>query len=68
MNYTRRELKQMETIEQAWDGSELKIEEDGVRVWLTNNENRSYDGDYQIETRINGSWHSKSYLDDGEEF
>jgi hypothetical protein len=26
MNYSKRDLQQLDTIEQAWDGSELKIE------------------------------------------
>jgi hypothetical protein len=56
MNYSKRELKQLDTIEQAWDGSELKIENDDRRVWLTPPENRRYDGDYTIETRVNGKW------------
>jgi len=56
MNYSKRELQQLDTIEQAWDGSELKIENDGYKVWLTQPEHRQYDGDYTIETRVNGRW------------
>lgn len=56
MTYTRRELSQMETIEQAWDGDELKIQEDGLRVWLVLPENIDYSGDFIIETLINGKW------------
>ena len=57
MKYTKRELTQLDTIEQAWDGSELKIEENNIRVWLTPLENRKYDGDYAIERRdMNGKW------------
>ena len=56
MNYSKRDLQQLDTIEQAWDGSELKIENDGMRIWLTQPEHRQYDGDYVIETRVNGRW------------
>ena len=50
MEYTKSELNRLETIEQAWDGDELKIDnEDGYRVWLTHRENRKYNGDYTIE-------------------
>ena len=64
MNYSKRELQQLDTIEQAWDGSELKIESDGYKVWLTQPEHRQYDGDYVIETRINGRWEQHSYMFD----
>ena len=47
--YTKRELMAMDTIEQAWDGDELKIESPEMRVWLVLPENRSYNGDYVIE-------------------
>lgn len=60
MNYSKRDLQQLDTIEQAWDGSELKIEEDGYRVYLNPRENRKYDGDYTIETRVNGKWEQQS--------
>lgn len=56
MNYSKRDLQQLDTIEQAWDGSELKIEENNIKVWLTQPEHRQYDGDYTIETRVNGKW------------
>jgi len=61
MIYTKSELRQMETIEQAWDGDELKVECDDLRVWLVNRENVAYNGDYVIETRVNGKWEQKSY-------
>ena len=59
--YKRWELTELETIEQAWDGDELKIKEDGYRVWLTHRENRPYNGDYTIETRVDGRWEQKNY-------
>jgi len=55
--FTKRELQQLDTIEQSWSGDELKIEDEGVKVWLTHRENRAYDGDYVVETRINGKWY-----------
>ena len=61
MRYTKQELNSLETIEQDWSGSELKIEEDNVRVWLNPRENRQHDGDYTVETRRNNSWTSKNY-------
>ena len=64
ISYSKRDLQQLETIEQAWDGDELKIEEDGVKVWLTHRENRAYSGDYTVETRINGVWYQQSFLFD----
>jgi len=64
ISYSKRDLQQLETIEQAWDGDELKIEEDGVKVWLTHRENRAYNGDYTVETRINGVWYQQSFLFD----
>jgi len=54
MQYTKRELESLETIEQAWDGDKLKIKEDDFRVWLTHPENRAYNGDYTIEVLILG--------------
>jgi len=56
MKYTARELKNMDTIEQSWDGDELKIEEDGLRVWLVLSENTPYNGDFVIETLVDGKW------------
>lgn len=56
MTYTRRQLSQMDTIEQAWDGDELKIQEEGLKVWLVLPENVDYNGDFVIETLINGRW------------
>ena len=61
ISYSKRDLQQLETIEQAWDGDELKIEEDGVKVWLTHRENRAYDGDYQVEIRVNGTWQCEKF-------
>lgn len=54
--FTRHELQALETIEQSWSGDELKIETEDVRVWLTHQENRNYDGDYQVEIKLNGTW------------
>jgi hypothetical protein len=51
----------METIEQAWDGDELKIKTDTYKVWLTLRENRQYNGDYVVETLVNGGWEQVSY-------
>lgn len=62
MNYTKRELENLETIEQAWDGDELKIQEDGIKVWLVLRENRPYNGDYVVETLVDGRWEQESYL------
>ena len=59
-SYTKRELQQLDTIEQAWDGDELKIDEGNYRVWLTTRENRQYNGDYVIETKVNGRWEQES--------
>ena len=56
MEYTRTELRQLDTILQAWDGDELKIDTGEVRVWLTTQENRQYNGDYVVETYVNGKW------------
>ena len=56
MNYSKFELQQLDTIEQAWDGDELKIDDGDTRVWLTHRENRMYNGDYVVETRVNGRW------------
>ena len=57
MEYTKMQLRSMDTIEQSWSGDELKIEDGNTRVWLTHRENVTYDGDYQIETLDdNGRW------------
>jgi hypothetical protein len=61
MEYTRQELINMDTIEQAWDGDELKIDDGDVRVWLTNRENRLYNGDYTVEKKIKGIWIQQSH-------
>lgn len=61
-NYTLSELRRLETIDQSWDGAELKIDDGEIRVWLVPRENRGYDGDYQIETRNSvGRWITKNY-------
>ena len=60
LQFTKRELQQLDTIEQAWDGDELKIEDDGVKVWLVLPQNRQYNGDYVVENHINGVWHQTS--------
>jgi hypothetical protein len=62
MTYTKSELNRLETIEQSWDGDELKIQEDGYRVWLTHRENRAYNGDYTIETLVEGKWEQESFM------
>ena len=49
MTYTRRELRQMATIEQAWDGDELKIQEPELRVWLVLPQNIPWNGDFVVE-------------------
>lgn len=61
-NYSKRDLEQLDTIEQAWDGDELKIDDGETRVWLTNRENRKYNGDYTVEI-LNGSgrWEQQNY-------
>jgi hypothetical protein len=56
MKYTKRELQALDTIEQAWDGDELKIDNGDHRIWLTHRENIAYSGDYTVETRYNGKW------------
>lgn len=63
MQYTKRELKSLETIEQAWDGDELKIQTNEMRVWLVLPENRQYNGDYVIEffDAISGRWDVESF-------
>ena len=64
MKFTKRDLVYLDTIEQAWDGSELKVEDGDVRIWLNPCENRAYDGDYTLETRINGKWfQTKCYFE-----
>jgi hypothetical protein len=61
VSYTRSELNSLETIEQAWDGDELKIWTDDKKVWLTHRENRAYNGDYTIETLVDGRWIQENY-------
>jgi hypothetical protein len=60
IQFTRYELEQLDTIEQAWDGDELKIDESNYRVWLVLRENRMYNGDYVVETKVNGRWEQES--------
>lgn len=55
--FTKRELQMLDTIEQAWDGDELKIDDGDIRVWLVFPENRPYNGDYVVEVRVNGRWY-----------
>ena len=55
------ELEQLDTIEQAWDGDELKIDEGNYRVWLVLRENRQYNGDYVVETKVNGRWEQEIF-------
>ena len=60
--YTKTELQRLDTLDQSWDGAELKILEEEMRVWLVPIENRGYDGDYQVETRnATGKWIIKNY-------
>ena len=62
-NYTLSELRILGTKEQSWDGAELKIEEDGLKVWLVPASNRPYDGDYQVETlNDEGRWVTEEYF------
>lgn len=62
MKYTKRELQNLDTIEQSWDGAKLKIEEENMRVWLVPSENRRWDGDYQVEVKCkNGKWIINNY-------
>jgi hypothetical protein len=59
--YTKKELNSFKTIEQAWGGDELKIKTDTHKVWLISNENRKWNGDYVVETLVNGKWEQASY-------
>lgn len=61
MMYTKSELMQLDTIEQAWDGDELKIETEDTKVWLSSRENRQWNGDYTVETLVNGRWEQANY-------
>ena len=56
MKYTRQQLTSLDTIEQAWDGDELKVDNGDHRIWLTLPENRQWNGDYMVETKANGKW------------
>jgi hypothetical protein len=61
-NYLKRDLQYLDTIEQAWDGDELKIDDGETRVWLTNKENRKYNGDYTVEILNDmGKWEQQNY-------
>jgi len=64
MRYTKQELNSLETIEQAWDGDELKIKTPNLRVWLTHEENRRWDADYSVEIRDeeSGRWEQTYYF------
>jgi len=62
MTYTKRQLQSLDTIEQAWDGDELKIWEDDLKVWLTHPENRKYNGDYTIERLVDGKWEQENCM------
>ena len=60
--YTKHELQNLDTIDQSWEGAELKIDDGDIRVWLIPVENRGYDGDYQIETKkYTGGWDIKNF-------
>jgi hypothetical protein len=59
--YTKQELNRLDTIEQAWDGDELKIQESDYKVWLSHPENRAYNGDYTIEVLVNGKWEQSNH-------
>jgi hypothetical protein len=61
VSYTKSELNSLDTIEQAWDGDELKIWTEDKKVWLTHRENRAYNGDYTIETLVDGRWIQENY-------
>ena len=61
MTYSKLELMSLDTIEQAWDGDELKIHDGDTKVWLVSRENRPYNGDYVVETLINGIWEQQSF-------
>ena len=65
MIYTRSELNLLDTIEQAWDGDELKIQTEDTKVWLTHRENRPWNGDYTVETLVDGKWEQESSLSQG---
>ena len=38
-----------------------RFHDGGVKIWLTHPENRAYDGDYQIEIRVNGVWKCEKF-------
>lgn len=61
MTYSKLELMLLDTIEQAWDGDELKIHDGDTKVWLVSRENRPYNGDYIVETLVNGRWEQESF-------
>ena len=54
--YSVSELRELPTIEQSWDGAELKIQTDTERVWLNPRENCAYDGKITCEVLVNGRW------------
>jgi len=61
--YRLADLITLDTIEQAWDGDELKIHSGDEKVWLTHRENRAYNGDYTLEILcpISGKWEQESF-------
>ena len=59
--FTKRDLRLLETIEQSWSGDELKINEENIRVWLIHPDNSKYDGDYQVEIHVDGTWRVASF-------
>lgn len=50
------ELRELPTIQQSWDGAELKIQTTTERVWLNPRENWIYDGKITIERKTKGKW------------
>ena len=62
-SFTKHDLEQLTTIEQTLSGDKLKIQDNGLRIWLTSNENTTQKGDYYIEVKTNGMWErSKFYF------
>ena len=54
--YSVSELRELPTIEQSWDGAELKIKTRTERVWLNPRENWAYDGKITCEVLVKGKW------------
>jgi hypothetical protein len=61
MKYSKRDLQELDTIEQAWDADDLNIDEGNYPVWLVLRENRQYNGDYVVETKVNGRWEQEIF-------